>query len=419
MKELASPESELKVVQLLWSECVTFGPEHGRKLLVETGLIPEDFTVPKYRKLFEELSADVQAGRVPLRHAFEDVVSQAQGETSASILRELSLRRQVAAIAQGVVREVQSKELDVAEIIALGEQQLRSVPLRESQWRPLAETNARVESHLEEIQEGKRWPSVPTGFADIDAETGGLPPTLVVIAAMPGVGKSAFEASVLRNMAMRGELAAVFCMEDRSEWLSFRFLAHESGVHQFVLRNRPLAHVQNERVRDALRAVEAIGKFILCDDRPMLTPAEVLLSARMAIRRGARAIFLDNMTAMRFQRGHRMDLEMQDFLTAARALADENGVPFVVLSHVRRREGLDVDQMPGLTDCSETSAFEKLSRVAYGLCRAKKSERLSVAVLKNTNGRAWSRFELALNPVSALVSADTEAPSPGPVHEAA
>jgi replicative DNA helicase len=139
-----------------------------------------------------------------------------------------------------------------------------------------------------------------------------------------------------------------------------------------------------------------------------------LSGAREAIQRGAKIIFLDNMTAMRLPRGDRRDLEFQDFLVQARALANESGVPFVVISHAKRREGLDVDQLPLLTDCAESSAFEKLCRLAYGLCRNKDSNTLTVGVLKNTNGRAWRKFDLELRPDSALVDGEKEKPGPQP-----
>lgn len=414
--ELFDAKAEQAAVQILWEEARTFGAKRAAELLGTAGLAPEDFTVEMAAQIFARIVSATHQGLPPTLSNLEqgeeflrstEILNPVMLEAYAETIRSLSQRRAVVRVAQKLNQEARDAELSVPELIAIAERELHAVPSRASHWEPLTGTLKRVQAHIQEAKAGDKSPYVPSGFPSIDAETGGFPPTLVVIAAMPGVGKSAFEGAVLRNIAQRGETAAVFSMEDRSDWLAFRLLAHESGVDQFIMRNRALVRSQWLAVADSWNTVEGLGQHILCDDRPMLTPAEVLLGARVVIRKlGARIVFLDNMTAMRFGRGPRMDLEIQDFLTAARALADETGVPFVVLSHVKRRDELDVGDMPRLTDCSETSAFEKLSRLAYGLSRQKKTETLTVGVLKNTGGRAYVKFELTLRPSSALIEAE-------------
>lgn len=407
--------SERSVVQILWEETVAFGPERGRELLQRAALEPADFTVTLARDMFVLLRGAVGGGLVPIASCAEqteylrtdEVQNPFHLDARANALRELAMRRALVRVAQSVHRDAAEPELSVPEILARAKGEIDRVPTRGDHWRPLTETFERVHEHMSSMRIGGKAPGVLTGFDEIDDETGGFPPTLVVIAAMPGVGKSAFVGSVLRNIAIRGESAAVFCMEDRSEWLGFRVLAHDTGIHQFILRNRVLTGGQWDRVGEMWNSITGFSGRVLCDDREGLTPAEVLFAARAAVRhRGAQAIFLDNMTAMRFERSGRLDLEIQDFLVAARALANEMQVPFVVLSHVKRRDDLDVGDMPRLTDCSETSAFEKLCRLAYGLSREKKTDALKIAVLKNTNGRAHMGFTLALRPSSALVEAE-------------
>lgn len=407
-------ELERGALQLLWDETQALGAQYGLKLLQRHALEATDFTGETPRRLFSELTKSVAAGRVPVLRgddseareylASEELRNPSHLDAMAEGLRAASVRRSLAAAAREIYRLTQEQELDAPELVARAKKLIASAPARTSTWESLQPALERVEAHIRGVAEGSRSPTVPTGFKSIDAETGGLPATLIVILAMPGVGKSAWVGSIIRNIAERGDKVALFSMEDASDWLVFRFLAKESGVHQGALRRHPLRPEQWDRVGAASGKIRELARNVLVDDRESLSPAEVLSAARDAIaNRGARAVFLDNMTAMRLPRGDRRDLEFQDFLVQARAMSNETGVPFVVISHAKRREGLDVDSIPLLTDAAESSAYEKLCRLAYGLSRSRKDNALTVAVLKNTNGKAWTKFQLGLHPDSALV----------------
>lgn len=434
MKKLSLTDSDAErlVVQILWEECRTFGPNHGRKQLERTLLEPADFTDHRASQLFQRITRAVSCGHAPtfsqddepaLREYLDtmDLLNPVLLDTHADKLRDLSMRRKVVEATKEIHQRCTDESFSAADLVGSFQRAAKEIPSRGTHWKPLSETMGRIERHLHDVAEGKRKPSVPTGFPTIDdPESGsaGLQPTLVVIAAMPGVGKSSFEGTMIRNMAMQGTKVAIFSMEDRSEWLGFRLFSHESGLPQFVVRHRALGGDQWDTAGKTFHSISLFGENILIDDRPSLTPAEVLYAARNAItNRGARCIFLDNMTSMRIPRGPRMDLEIQDFLTAARALADETGVPFVVLAHVKRRDDLSITDMPRLTDIAESAAFEKLCRLGFGLCivkqdaaerKAHKPRQVKVAILKNTNGRAFSDCILTLRPSSALL--EPEAP---------
>jgi replicative DNA helicase len=297
------------------------------------------------------------------------------------------------------------------DLLSLFTQRAKEVAVRDSFWTSAYEVAEQTQMAINERLERKTQPCVRTGFAKFDQVTGGLPPTLCAMLAMPGVGKSAWLASVLRHCAQGNVTTATFSMEDRSEWLSYRLLSHESAVPQFVLRNQTPNEAEWSAIGEGFDKFKRYAGRILLDDRPSLRPAEVLYSARHAVRElGAKLVTLDNITAMRFTRGPRMDLEIQDFLCDARSLADELKVPFLVLSHVKRRDGLGPGDMPRLTDASESSAFEKLTRFAFGLARKPDSDVVTLGVIKNTNGRT-GEFVLSFAPKSALV---TDTPKAAP-----
>lgn len=413
---LIDAQVERLVICTLWEETRSFGAKHGRSLLARVQLTAGDFAGEESAHLFRVIEQAISAGRAP---ALDSTHGPKLGEylqTSAFLplepmdahavrLKELSHRRWMLASAQRIYRAALEGEMSTDELNRLYQSEAKGTPTRGVPFRPLSATMKEIQQHLHDVADGKKKSSVLTGFPIIDSYTAGLPSTLVVIAAMPGVGKSAFEAAIIRNMAMRGEKSLTFCMEDRSEWLAFRLLAHESKIHQAALRHRSLDGGQWQKVGDAMQAFNGFGGNILCDDREALTPTQVLATARQAVQQfGVQAIFLDNMTSMQFSHDpdRRGDLQIQDFLRDARGLAAELNVPFTVLAHVKRRPGLDVEQIPNLTDCAESASYERLARVAYGLASVPGREAIAVRILKNTNGVAFATVEISINPKSAM-----------------
>jgi replicative DNA helicase len=297
----------------------------------------------------------------------------------------------------------------------------RELSTRGSHWEPhdaaLDEAQARIDRNN---ADGALPLAVATGYPLLDEVTGGYPPTLTVVFGQPGVAKTGFTLSTLRNIARRGEVGAVFAMEDGKAAAAFRWLAHESEISGFTLKYRRLENEHWHTLANADAAVRAWPARVMLDGRPSLRPSEILMAAHVAVRRHrARVIVLDNMTAVRFTRGPRLDLEIQDFLTDFRALATDNDVAVVVIAHAKRREGLKPGAIPLLTDCRESAAFEILARLAIGVgqdpsrasCitdgpmdeRCPDGPHLDLGILKNTDGHPSVRLALPFRPSSAML----------------
>lgn len=393
MTELIDLQMEKNVVAILVEESRVLGAEHARQSLERTRLEPEDFTAQEYRATFVDFANAARAGNVlvhqdQLRHLdSSEVLSPVLLDSAAGRLRDLAVRRQIWLAARRILDASRDEAIPVSQLISRFDSEARGINARSSSWKHHTEAVDRAVSRIRSVQEGKAAGVMKTGYEALDSVIGGLPPTLCVVAGLPGMSKSAFVGSVLRNMARRGDASAVFSLEDRHDWLAFRWIAHESDIAQVVLRNCKLNGEHWTQVGAADAAIRGWKAPVWIDDRPMLRPSEILVSAREALRdKGVRAIWLDNMTAVRFTRGPRMDLEIQDFLLEARALADEFQAPFVVVSHTRRRDGLKAGELPTLTDCSESAAFEKLSRMAIGVALNHEIRSFQIGVLKNTNG---------------------------------
>jgi replicative DNA helicase len=417
---LHSREAEVRLLGAVIHEGRVMGAGAASAMLDRAALRRQDFSAPDCSLVFHGLGEILKRSLAPLRglvrqeivrsgaEAFEmdeffeghELVSEAEVLSLSATVRNLASRRRAVEGSNRVRAMAESGEMDELELADELMRVAREVPGVSSGLIDHPVIADRSDARVRSVQDARFLPTVATGFDELDQITGGFQPTLNVVCGMPGRAKSAFLAACLRNMARRGDRAAIFSMEDPGEWLTFRWSAHESRIPNFVLQNRPLTEGQWSKYAEASSAVRS-WSTVWIDDRPGLRPNEVLHGAREAFQMGARAVFLDNMTAMRIPRTDRRDLEFQDFLTQARSMAKEVNRPFVVVSHTKLIDGRKIDDMPRLIDCSESSSFDKLARLAYGV--VKREDEVHIGVLKNNNGAAGKQVALKFDPISALV----------------
>jgi len=431
---LSNPQLEQKLLAIVAEEGRVLGASKARALLDSLGLQGDDFSERPARLVFEAFAAALPRGLAPVREALESELLRLGGErvawrnfapcfspvlaTSAEALalavalKNLASRRRAYEAARRIIALAETGEAVGPELAQEMHHAANTVPGHSSAWRGASQGSDAASKRIRAVQDGRILPNVPTGYPEIDGAIGGIHPTLVVLCGRAGVVKSGIAASVLRNVARRGQVGAIFSLEDREEWLGFRYLAHASGIPQFVLRNRPLTEGQWFNLEEAKGHVHSWDSRILVDDRPGLKPAEILLAAREAYaERGASIVVVDNMTAVRFGRGDRRDLDVQDFLSGGRELADEFKAPFVVIAHTHNREGTKPDALPRLADCREApGAFENLARLALGVAKAPDEDFVRLGVLKNQNGKTSGDtfIKLPFHQASGLL-ADPEA----------
>jgi replicative DNA helicase len=161
-----------------------------------------------------------------------------------------------------------------------------------------------------------------------------------------------------------------------------------------------------EAVGDGAATVDTYLDKILCDDRAPLTVADVVATCRRMVSQGAKAVLVDHLGEIKLERSERHDLDLAEALQQLRNLAKTARVPILVFSHLRRREGLNTDSEPRLTDFAFSSGIERMARVALGLWRGDKA--LNCTVLKQTQGMSGVTVALNMN-LSAGVVIDTPA----------
>lgn len=404
-------------------------PARALAQLEESLVVPERLFLPAHRDVLREIRGLLEAGKAadaavlapklkaskPVQEAggaawlselLDSGGYEHQIPVCADAIRAMALRRTLVTVAKGLEGKARDLGEDPAAALSEASGALSGITLSRRTLRTLAESLIDVVDEMEDAKVGKRR-IVPTGFDALDAWIGGWQPTLCVIGAMPGVGKSSILASTVQAMARAGRKVGVFSLEDEARWLAWRILADESGVGQYLLRNKPLMPGEEARVSDSMARIGRYASNVILDDRSALSPREVVLTARdMIINRKCEAIIVDHLGELRFEarHGERYDLELMEGLSDLRDIAKRHCVPAIVAVHLKRRQGLGQGDEPALTDFANSSAIERQARLALGLSREPDSETLKVHILKQTNGRAGKAVELRFKGAAAMVA---------------
>ena len=404
-------------------------PAEALRLLEGSRVVPEDFSQPAHADVWR-VASDFLARGVPLElYAVEHALKTSMpvnlaggrkflapllmdtehddsraGSEHARIIRDASLRRRASRALTEALARLKDPATPTTDALSLGAEAWAALTTRDA---TLGTSEGDVLAFgvlLDDAQAGKRELCVPTGIEAIDRLVGGLQPAvLTMLGGLPGAGKSALLATITRNIATSGRRVGFFSLEDERLWLTRRFLSLASGVPLFVLATRPLDAGQRQRVEDAAPAVYATMQHVVIDDRLALSPADVAQSARdMILNHDCKVIIVDHLGEMRLERSERYDLDVAGALSQLRDIAKRHHVPVLVASHVRRRVGLDVNSAPSLTDFANSSAPERMARVALGLSLV--AGGIRVSVLKQTNGPSGVSEGLRMESTAAMVS---------------
>jgi len=255
---------------------------------------------------------------------------------------------------------------------------------------------------------------VTTGYTDLDRITAGLQPSdLVIIAARPSMGKTAFALNIAANAALRGATGvAVFSLEMSKEQLALRMLCAEARVDLSRVRTGHLA--PGELGELAQSAHVLISTPIYIDDTPAITVLELRAKARRLWRDPQSKlglIVVDYLQLMRSSEGKdSREQEISEISRSLKALAKELHVPVIALSQLNRQVENRTPPVPRLSDLRESGAIEQDADVIMFIYRDEAynedSDRKGLAdiiVAKQRNGpvgkvelaflREYTRFE--------------------------
>jgi replicative DNA helicase len=222
-----------------------------------------------------------------------------------------------------------------------------------------------IDLNIDELEERQANKSlltgVPTGFSRIDTLTSGLQGSdLIILAARPAMGKTAFALNLARNAAVdNGTPTAIFSLEMSKEQLSMRMLCAESRVDSSKIRGGFFGKDDWERITEAAGILSQAPLYI--DDSPDISAMEIRAKARrLKMDKGLGLVIIDYLQLMRGRLGaERRDLEISEISRSLKILAKELSIPVIALSQLNRKLEERSDKRPMLSDLRESGALEQ------------------------------------------------------------
>ncbi|HXE06279.1 MAG TPA: replicative DNA helicase [Acidobacteriaceae bacterium] len=292
-------------------------------------------------------------------------------ESYVKIVKDKSLLRQLMSIFHDGVTRASDQSEDAIDVLNTVEAQLADVAESAIQ-RGLAGIGEIVASSFGSIdalyEQGREITGLATHFIDFDRMTSGLQDSeLIIIAARPSMGKTAWAINIAQNAAIRdGRVVAVFSLEMSKESLLRRLLASEAQVNSRKIQTGFLPKEDKGKLMSALERLMESKMFI--DDTPGITLAEMRAKARRLKQQEGRldlilVDYLQLMTGVNASGKRGFENRTQEVSSISRglkALAKEMRVPVVALSQLSRgSEQRTGDKKPLLSDLRESGSIEQ------------------------------------------------------------
>ena len=330
----------------------------------------------------------------------EGVVSAANGEYYASIIKRDSLTRKVIEAGNDIAKfgyECQDGKdaLDNAEklVYSIAEQSSEKALVKVDDAAALALKN------IQDAQSGNvPKNTIYTDFPTFDRKTHGLKPgEMVLIAARPSVGKTAFALNIAANVALNhGKKVAIFSLEMPADLLATRMLAYISKVSLTKMKTRgALTSTDIKKLYNGYKALLATDIYI--DDYSMNGPSDVLSKCRRLKReKGLDLVIIDYLQLMTAQKNGRAaesrQVEVSDMSRKMKIYAKELECPIILLSQMSRGIEQRNDHTPQLSDLRESGSIEQDADIVmflnkpYTYNKALPPNEVILDVKKNRNG---------------------------------
>ncbi|MDD3568082.1 MAG: replicative DNA helicase [Bacteroidales bacterium] len=337
----------------------------GAIVELSTRLEPIDlYTVTEELRKKEEL--EEVGGAVYLAQLTSRVGSAAHVEYHSKIIAQKYIQRELIRVSSDIQNKAFDDTIDVDDLLDYSEMELFKVAEGNIK-RETAPISTLVNEALKNLEEaGKRedgLSGVPCGFSQLDRMTSGWQPSdLVIVAARPSMGKTAFVLSMARNMAVDHDVSvAFFSLEMSSIQLVNRLIVSESGISHEKIRNGRLT--PQEWTQLTVKIGDLQNSKILIDDTPALSIFELRAKCRRLKSQYDVGIiiidYLQLMTGPTDTRGNR-EQEVSTISRSLKAIAKELNVPIIALSQLNRSvETRGGNKRPQLSDLRESGAIEQ------------------------------------------------------------
>ena len=364
--------------------------------IISDGLLAEHFFGDAHRRIFQAIieldetkdpidivsvaeklkcGANSQGQEIGYGYLIELVqaapVAQNSGYYATQIKKHAYLRR-IGSIGPSVTSRAATADGDVTEFLSEFDKEIQAIFSEQNRQQGLMHAEKILDSTLEEIERrinSNGAPTgIPSGFTDLDALTGGFQRSdLIILAARPAMGKTAFALNIAANAARHNFPTVFFSLEMPKNQLMMRLISAEGKIDSSRLRKGDL------EAEDLNRLTEATNKImrmpISMDDTGGITLAEMRSRLRNYDRElkqsdkdsGIGLVIIDYLQLMgtSSKRADSREREVAELSGGLKALAKELNVPVIVLSQLNRSADTRTDHRPKTSDLRESGAIEQ------------------------------------------------------------
>lgn len=351
-------------------------------------LVPESFYDPVNAKIYDAISQlglsqrpidmmsvteqlrvngtlEEVGGAVHVTELTSRVYSAANVEYHAKIISQKYLARRLIKFASDIGTDAFDESNDVDDLLQQAEGKLFDISQTHMK-RDVTQIDPVLNAALEQIHiaanSSTGLSGLQTGYHDLDRMTSGWQPSdLIIIAARPAMGKTAFVLSMAKNMAIDYSIpVAIFTLEMANVQLMKRIISNVAELNGEKIKSGDLTEDEWDRVNSRVRTI--FGAPLYLDETPGLSITELRTKARRLVReKGVKMIMIDYlqlMTASGLKLGSR-EQEVSTISRNLKALAKELNIPIIALSQLNRSTETREDKRPVLSDLRESGAIEQ------------------------------------------------------------
>ena len=297
------------------------------------------------------------------------IVSAAHIEYYARVLSEKYISRELIRISTETITSAYDETTDVVDLLDKTEGRLMDINEKNfrTDYHPIGDLVHQAHDQIIEAVENKgSTAGIPSGFKDLDRMTAGFQPgTLIILAARPAMGKTAFALSMARNMAVdQNKPVAFFSLEMTGVELAMRLISGEAQLPGDKLKKGELTPWEQQQLETRTQKLNEAKIFI--DDTPQLTIYELRAKCRrLKDHHNIQMVFIDYLQLMSagtdaMSRNGNREQEISTISRQLKSLSKELGIPVLAMSQLSRAvETRGGTKKPMLSDLRESGAIEQ------------------------------------------------------------
>jgi replicative DNA helicase len=347
-------------------------------------------------------------GKKYLLNLAESVPSTAHIETYIDLVKDGSMKRQVIKLAGEILEAGYQGDMDANAYITMAEEDIFALAQKRktSAFSPLSLIIKDVKEKTEKNRDKKGGiTGLRTGFSNLDQLTAGLQPEeLIILAARPSMGKSAFAMNLALNVAKRNKdgqaSVAIFSLEMSNEQLAARMLSSESNIENNKIKTGSLSSREWQFLEGGMQSLAKLN--ILFDDSAAVNVADIRAKCRKLSQEGKLDfVVIDYLQLIRGDErsGNRQE-EVARISRSLKQMARELKIPILALSQLSREVEKREDKRPVLADLRESGSIEQDADIVMFLYRndyyvhnvESKTGEVELSIAKNRQGMAGIRL---------------------------